>query len=157
MQDTTITDWIEYNNIKNEKGDPIDFLDHLFLFDIYEDQSQYIAVMKPAQAGLSTLEILKTIYDAQANKMDIIYTLPADSDVNIFVGGKVNRIIAQNPPLMELTKDKDSIEQKQIGESMIYFRGTWSHKAAIMVLLHGDIVGLVIPGQTMFGIIMERR
>lgn len=29
--------------------------------------------------------------------------------------------------------DKDSIEQKQVGKSMIYFRGTWTKKAAIMV------------------------
>jgi hypothetical protein len=29
--------------------------------------------------------------------------------------------------------DKDSIEQKQVGNSMIYFRGTWTKKAAIMI------------------------
>lgn len=89
--------------------------------------------MKAAQVGMSTLEILKNLYDARHNKMDIIYTLPTDADVNIFVGGKVNRIIAQNPILLQYTKDKDSVEQKQIGESMVYFRGTWTQKAAIMV------------------------
>lgn len=89
--------------------------------------------MKPAQVGLSTLEVIKNLYDAKKYKMDIIYTLPTDNDVNIFVGGKVNRIIAQNPILLEYTKDKDSVEQKQVDDSMIYFRGTWTKKAAIMV------------------------
>lgn len=125
--------WIEHWNIKNEKGDPIEWLKHQFLIDIYNDQSDNLVVMKPAQVGLSTLEILKNIRDAEMLKMDIIYTLPTDSDVGQFVGGKVNRIIANSPHLEALTADKDSIEQKQIGSSMIYFKGTWTKKAAIMI------------------------
>lgn len=125
--------WIDYHGIKTEKGEPIDWYKHLFQIDIYNDQSDKLVVMKPAQVGLSTLEIIKTFRDAESKKMDIIYTLPTDQDVGVFVGGKVNRIIANNPHLEVLTKDKDTIEQKRVGESMIYFRGTWSKKAAIMV------------------------
>lgn len=133
LANKSIHAWIIDNKIKNEKGEPIDFLNHLFLYDIYRDQSQNLIVMKAAQVGLSTLEILKNIYDAKHYKMDIIYTLPTDNDVSVFVGGKVNRIISNNPILEEYTADKDSIEQKQISESMLYFRGTWTKKAAIMV------------------------
>lgn len=125
--------WVDYHNIKNEKGDPIEWVKHQFLIDIYNDQSDNLVVTKAAQVGLSTLEIIKNFRDAERNKMDIIYTLPAQADVSVFVGGKVNRIVANNPYLEELTADKDSIEQKQVGQSMIYFRGTWSKKAAIMV------------------------
>ena len=89
--------------------------------------------MKGAQVGLSTLSILKNHYDAKAYKLDIIYTLPTDGDVKTFVGGKVNRIISNNAPMLADVADKDSIEQKQVGNSMIYFRGTWTKKAAIMV------------------------
>lgn len=133
LEQHSIIAWLIQNQIKNEKGDPIDFFDHPFLFDIYRDQAQNLCVMKGAQVGMSTLEILKNLYDAKHRKMDIIYTLPTDADVNIFVGGKVNRIIAQNPILLSYTKDKDSVEQKQVGQSMVYFRGTWTQKAAIMV------------------------
>jgi hypothetical protein len=129
----SIHTWIVDNAIKNEKGDRIDFRDHLFLFDIYADCSKYMVVMKCAQAGLSTLEIIKNHFDALQRKMDIIYTLPTDSDVRLFVGGKVNRIIANNPSMLADVADKDSIEQKQVGGSMIYFRGTWTAKAAIMI------------------------
>lgn len=106
---------------------------HQFLIDIYNDQSDNLVVIKAAQVGMSTLEVLKNIRDAEMQRMDIIYTLPSDADVGIFVGGKVNRIIANNKHLETLTADKDSIEQKKVGNSMIYFRGTWTKKAAIMV------------------------
>jgi len=129
----SIHEWICCEQIKNEKGLPIDFDTHPFLFDIYADQSQNLCCMKAAQIGLSTLAILKNHNDAKNYKMDIIYTLPTDSDVNVFVGGKVNRIIANNQSMIDDVADKDSIQQKQVGESMIYFRGTWSKKAAIMV------------------------
>ncbi len=117
-----------------EKGEPISFDKHQFLIDIYDDQSKNLVVMKAAQIGMSTLEIFKNIRDAQTHRMDIIYTLPSDADVGVFVGGKVNRILQNNPKtLLPLVADKDSVEQKQIGKSMIYFRGTWTKKSAIMV------------------------
>lgn len=125
--------WIDYHNIKNEKGEPIEWTNHQFLIDIYNDQSDNLVVIKAAQVGMSTLEIIKNFRDAEKNRMDIIYTLPTDADTQVFVGGKVNRIIANNPHLLELIADKDTIEQKKVGKSMLYFRGTWSKKAAIMV------------------------
>ncbi len=133
LSDISIHAWIGENQIRNEKGDPIDFSSHLFLFDIYRDQSDLMTCMKAAQVGMSTTAILKNHYDASRRKMDIIYTLPTDNDVRVFVGGKVNRIIANNKCMLEDVADKDSIEQKQVGNSMIYFRGTWTKKAAIMV------------------------
>lgn len=125
--------WIVDNKIKNEKGDLIEFYNHPFLFDIYLDPAPNLVVIKGAQVGLSTLEILRNHYDAKNEKMDIIYTLPTDNDVSVFVGGKVNRIIQNNQCMMDDTKDKDSIEQKAIGKSMMYYRGTWTKKAAIMI------------------------
>lgn len=124
---------MQTHRVKNEKGDPIDFKNHLYLFDIYRDPAQNLTIMKAAQVGMSTAEIIKNHYDAKRYKMDIIYTLPTDNDVKVFVGGKVNRIIANNPVMLNDVADKDSIEQKQVGPSMIYFRGTWTKKAAIMV------------------------
>lgn len=133
LADLSIHAWIQENGIKNEKGEPIDFYNHLFLYDIYRDRSKNLCVMKAAQVGMSTCEIIKNHYDAKRDKMDIIYTLPTDNDVNVFVGGKVNRIIANNPCMLEDVADKDSVEQKKVGGSMIYFRGTFTKKAAIMV------------------------
>lgn len=90
-------------------------------------------VLKAAQIGLSTLEILKAFWVSKNKGLDIIYTLPSEDDRNEFVSGKVNRLIAQNPVLAEYVKDKDSVEQKRVGNNIIYYRGTWTKKAAIMV------------------------
>lgn len=125
--------WILDNEIKNEKGDLIEFWDHPYQFDIYLDPADNLVVLKPAQVGLSTVEVIRNHYDAKNEKMDIIYTLPTDQDVGVFVGGKVNRIIANNPCMLADVKDKDTIEHKAVGDSMVYFRGTWTKKAAIMI------------------------
>lgn len=90
-------------------------------------------IFKAAQIGFSTLAVVKSMWISRYRKMDIIYTLPTESDRNEFVSGKVNRIIAQNTVLQQYTKDKDSVEQKKIGENLIYYRGTWTQKAAIMI------------------------
>src|SRR5690606_11812798 len=129
----SIIAWLIDNQIKNEKGVLIQFEDYPFLYDIYRDRSQYLVVVKCAQCGLSTLEVIKNFWDALNRKMDIIYTLPTDEDVETFVGGKVNRSIANNPVMALAVKDKDSIMQTHVGDSMIYFRGTWTKKAAIMI------------------------
>lgn len=131
-QDISVLTFCDHYGIKNEKGEPIEFRNHLFLFDLYADNSQYICCMKCAQVGLSTMEIIKNMYDAHTTKLDIIYTLPTDADVQLFVGGKVNRIIAHNPIFQQWTKDKDTIEQKQMGDSMIYFRGCFDAKTEVL-------------------------
>ena len=127
-----IHDWLVTEEIKNEKAEKIEFDNHPFLFDIYADQAQNLTVMKAAQVGLTTAEMLKNHFDAKQYNLDIIYTLPTDGDVKIMVGGKMNRIIANNPSMLEDVSDKDSVESKQIGGSMIYFRGTFTKKAAMM-------------------------
>lgn len=138
-----IHDWLITEEIKNEKGEAIEFDSHPFLFDIYSDNSQNLTVMKAAQVGMTTCEMLKNHFDAKQYKMDIIYTLPTDSDVKVMVGGKTNRIIAANPCMLADVADKDSVESKQVGQSMIYFRGTFTKKAAMMTpadrLVHDEI------------------
>lgn len=139
----SIHGWIIKNEIKNEKGDPITFTDHLYLWDIYLDQNQLLAVMKCAQVGMSTCSIIKNHFDARNQKIDIIYTLPTDSDVQLFVAGKVNRIIANNDCMLQDVQDKDSIQQKQIRKSTEYFRGTWGERSTDMItadrLVHDEI------------------
>jgi hypothetical protein len=90
-------------------------------------------VQKPAQVGESTKNILKSLHTTQYLKLDIIYTLPTANDVKDFVSGKVNRIVANNPILEKWIKDKDSVEQKRVGNNVIYYRGTWTDKTAMMV------------------------
>lgn len=125
--------WVTQYGIKNEAGLPIEFQDHRFLLDIYNDMSPLQCILKAPQVGMTTLQIIKSMYVAKKHHKAIIYTLPTDSDIKDMAGGKVNRIIAQNPVLGDWTKDHDSVEQKSVGDSIIYYRGTWTQKAAMMV------------------------
>lgn len=133
LSDISIHAFLQEHQIKNETGQLLDFRDHLFLFDIYADQSPKLVCYKAAQIGFSTMAILKSLWLAKHKGLDIIYTMPSSSDMHDFVGGKVNRIINQNPILLSYVKDKDNVEQKQVGENIIYYRGTWGERAAIAV------------------------
>lgn len=131
LSDISIHAFIQENGIKTESGELLSFKDHPFLFQPYTDESPKQAILKAAQIGFSTLAILKSFWIANKRKMDIIYTLPTQEDVQIFAGGKINRMVSQNPILQEWVKDKDRVEQKSIGESIIYYRGTFNQKQAI--------------------------
>jgi len=125
--------FIQEHGLVTETGQPYSFRNHLFLFDILRDYTPNQVILKAAQVGFSTLAIVKSLWLAKNRGMDIIYTLPTSNDINDFVGGKVNRLISQNPVFQEFVKDKDTIEQKRVGNNLIYYRGTWVEKAALMV------------------------
>ena len=125
--------WVLQNEIKNEVGTPIDFDKRPWLKDIYNDLSRLQVLLKPPQIGATVMNTLKSLWVAKYKGKQIIYTLPTQGDVQDMVGGSFNRIIAQNPLLLSWVKDKDSVEQKAVGDSMIFYRGTFTQKQAMMV------------------------
>ena len=134
LEDISVIAWLQEYKVKNEKGELIDLMnDHRFLYQPYCDLSAKQVYLKAAQIGASTMQIIKSLWLARKFGMNIIYTLPTESDVQEFAGGKVNPIIRQNPELQKYVKDKDSVEQKRVGNATIYYRGTHSDDVAIMV------------------------
>ncbi len=125
--------WVYKHGVKNEVGTPLDFKKRKYLKDIYDDFSPHQVLLKPPQIGATVMNILKALYVAKKKRRQIIYTLPTQGDVQDMVGGSFNRIIAQNPVLIDWVKDKDTIEQKSVGDSMIFFRGTFTSKQAMMI------------------------
>jgi len=125
--------WTLKHKIKNEVGIELDFSKRRFLWDIYNDLSPKQAVLKPPQIGMTVCMTLKSLYVAKKLNRQIIYTLPTQGDVQDMVGGSFNRIIAQNPILMDWVKDHDTVEQKTVGTSMIFYRGTFTQKQAMMI------------------------
>ena len=125
--------WLRDEEVKTENGEILDFYKYPFLFDIYADSSPLICCMKAAQIGFTTYEIIKTAYQCALEAIDIIYVLPTGDDVKKFSGGKTNKMIAHNPSLLSWTKDKDSIEQKQFNKNTIYYQGSWTERAALMI------------------------
>ncbi len=125
--------WVLKHQIKTENGFPIEFDKHKFQWDMYNDLSKNQVVLKPPQIGETLKNLVKSFYVAKKHGRDIIYTLPTQGDVNDMAGGKINRIVAQNPILKEWVKDHDTVEQKQVGNNIIYYRGTFTNKQAMMV------------------------
>lgn len=125
--------WVLQNNIKNEIGTPIDFSKRPFLKEIYNDLSPNQVFLKPPQIGATVMNTLKSLWVAKVLRRQIIYTLPTQGDVQDMVGGSFNRIIAQNPVLMDWVRDHDTVEQKSVGDSIIFYRGTFTTKQAMMV------------------------
>lgn len=125
--------WVLQNKIKNEVGIEIDFIKRPWLKDIYNDMSPLQAWLKPPQIGATVCNTLKSLFVAKKKNRQIIYTLPTQGDVQDMVGGSFNRIIAQNPILQSWVKDHDTVEQKAVGSSMIFYRGTFTSKQAMMI------------------------
>lgn len=125
--------FLEAYGVTNDQGEKLDFKEHAYMWDIYQDFSPRQVIMKAAQVTMSTCANHKALWIAKNKGLDIIYSLPAASDTKEFVSGKTNRLIMNNPVYQEWTKDKDSIEQKKVGENIIYYRGTWTERAAIAI------------------------
>ncbi len=135
LESSSIHAWIFSNRIKTETGKKLDFHTHRYLYDIYTDTSKLLCSSKAGQIGFSTLAIMKTLWISRFKKIDIGYILPTVDMVQKFVGSKVNRMAQQNPAIETMFKEKDSITQKQIGESYIYYLGAMTDRSAIMVSL----------------------
>lgn len=125
--------WARYHKIKNESGIELEFVDHGFMKAFMDDMSPLQVVLKAPQIGATVTELIKTFWCAKYKKWDIIYTLPTQGDVQDMAGGKINRIIAQNPVFQTWVKDHDTVEQKSIGTAIIHYRGTFTTKQAMMV------------------------
>lgn len=136
LENYSIINWIQKHGIKTEDGSPYDFKNHMFMYDVLCElakANKNVVVYKAAQIGFSTAAVLATLWIAKNKGIDIIYTLPTANDVKDFAGGKINRIIAQNEILKSWVKDHDTVEQKTVGNNIVYYRGTFTQKAAMMV------------------------
>jgi len=133
IEDHSLPAWILANQIKTENGKLYDLKAHGFLFDILTDDNPKQVWYKAAQVGGTVAALMKLSWFAKRRKMDAIYTMPSASDVKTLVRGKFNRIIANNPCMQGWIDQTDTIEQKVIGDNIVYFRGTFTEQQAISV------------------------
>jgi len=131
----SLTAWIDQEKIVNEDKRPIDLFRFYYLYDIYEDKSKKIAVIKSAQSGISTWAILRALHAGRYQGINQIHTLPTGGDATTFVQSKVNEIIKNNACLStKMSKeDSDSVGQKQMGKGFLFYRGTKGKSSGIMI------------------------
>lgn len=129
-QQLSILGFIEENQIKNERGDRLDFYNRPFLLDPLCDRSRFQCYKKAAQGiGMSTMMSIKTFYAAMFDGYSSIHTFPTDDDSREFVKTKVNKMIQGNECFQGI--QSDNVELKEIGDRFIYYQGTISKSGAL--------------------------
>jgi len=127
----SVTEWVLKNKMVTETGKPIEFDNHSFLTQVYNDWTPKQYMCKCSQSGWTTMEIIKALYAAGVRKNSVIYTLPTDNDCKEYVKTKFNMIVEQNPVLKALVSG-DTMSEKRVGDRYIFFKATFSESAAIM-------------------------
>lgn len=132
-QKLSFLEWVLQNKIKTERGLPVEFREHLFLYDIYDDWNPKQAAVKSSQIGFSLMAVLKSLYAAKMREYNVIYTLPTFDFIRQFVPEKVNKVIEVNEDSMSgwIQGKKDTLDQKQVGDRTIYFTSAFEHKAKV--------------------------
>jgi hypothetical protein len=131
LEELSVPAWLSGFAPKTENGKDLDLRSHLFLYDIYADLRPKQVIMKAAQVGMSTAQILKTIWMAKHQGLSVAYTLPTYGDAQEFVRTKANRLIQMNPELRGYMEEGDNISDKRIGNATIFYRGSFAEKQAI--------------------------
>jgi hypothetical protein len=127
-----IFDWLDAEGIKTERGLPFLLEDRKYMVDILTDYTPVQVWEKAAQVGMSTVAIFKALHSCKYKKWNVIYTLPASDDVDFFLDSKVRPLIDSNPVLQDWL-GTDTKKTKKIGDSFVFFRGTFLEKEGIMI------------------------
>ena len=73
--------WIIENNMVTETGEPLDFFDHSFLVDIYDDDSDDIVVIKSAQVGGTIWATVASAHEVSFEGRNSIYVFPTKGSI----------------------------------------------------------------------------
>jgi len=116
------------------RGKPLDFVNHRYLKQIYEDQSQEIVYQKSAQVGLSERMITECLWLPDQHTKNSIYFFPTGSTVGDLVKERIDQPINASKYLSEMAvrakasmgKHTDSVGLKKLSKGFAYFRSTGS-------------------------------
>lgn len=135
--------WAMALQLKNEKGDPMEWEDRAFLVDILCDLHPRQVIVKCTQVGLSTIMIFKTHFMAQVYGYGVIYTMPTFKLLVEFTKTKTDRIVEHNPAVFPtgVSSDGEMSMGAHVykGAGYVLSRGTMgdsqdiSHSADIIV------------------------
>jgi hypothetical protein len=112
------------------------------LRDIYADTHKRIAVIKPAQRGLSELAINYTmfalhcgvnIWAPHKDGLNVGYVFPTESALGAFSKERFSGLRDESEELATIlgSRKTDSTTFKQVGRSYLYLRGGWSERALL--------------------------
>lgn len=130
LEASTPLAWLTLNEAMNENQTTMEFKDHRFLIDIYNDESEDIVCRKSAQVGYSVLAILKCLWILKYRHLNVLYVLPTQNLMKDFVVPKVNPLIYSNS-FIKNSLDSDRENLKSINKRFLFFGGAASEREAI--------------------------
>lgn len=124
--------WVKDN--WTSRGEPLDFKEHKYLFQIYQDQSQEITYMKGAQTGLTERMITESMWLPDQHNANSIYIFPTGGTMSDLVQERIDEPINNSKYLRRVSgrakrmfgKHADKIGLKRMSKGFIYFRGSGS-------------------------------
>jgi hypothetical protein len=125
--------WAMYHRLKNEKGEILNFKEHPYQVDILEDVHPDIVIIKGSQVGMTTMQVVKLLFMMDNNRLTVIYTFPTQDQVNKFAGARFGPMINRTKYLKERIGGLNNNSVKNIGDSYVYFSGTFTESQAISV------------------------
>lgn len=130
------SEWI-CRNFRHPRDDriPWSFDDHEFQTEIVDSVAQEKAVIKPAQTGLSTLQIREILcFLATHDWVKAAYVLPTSAFSREFTQSRFNPAVESSPAVSSMVStDTDNTSIKRIGTNFLIMRGTSGTTAAISV------------------------
>jgi len=124
--------------MRTERGRLLVFNDRPYLRQMISDDAPNQVTVACAQSG-KTVAYLSKLFWRMAMQPEglprtAIYTFPTDTDVNEFSKARAKPMLMGSPLLAGLIANLDSAGVKQFRNgSTIYFRGTWTERAALSV------------------------
>ena len=122
--------WVKDN--WTSRGDPLDFDEHTYLVQIYEDQSQDITYMKSAQTGATERMLTEAMWLPDQFKENSMYIFPTSGTVSDLVQERIDEPLNNNEYLRRVSgrskrimgKQADKIGLKRMSKGFVYFRGS---------------------------------
>lgn len=130
----SLLSWTAINRSELRPNVQLSLQDHLYLVQIYNDNSQIIVVKKSGQAGLSELFVSMALFACDERKLDVLYVMPTNEDVSDFSRMRFGPAIEASPYLSHLIEQAqrrmtgkyrgvDKVSLKRVGDNWLVFRG----------------------------------
>lgn len=125
--------WITEKTFLN--GRRYSFRGHEFQQKVLEDESQETNVQKCSQIGMTEAQGRWSLGACRVFPgFSVIYTMPYSNDAELLCRTRIDTIIQDSPDLLAaVNRDMNNSQIKQIGSSLIYFRGTQGNTQAISI------------------------
>lgn len=138
LQRQSLLAWIIGRQITTPKGTPLEFVTSPWLVGIYNDPSRVMAIMKSAQARISTYAVFRALHFALNNNITVIFTEPTRDDAQKFSASRVQPILNNNPWLLAQVSGGTELlriaqEPGGVPLAHIHFRGTFGEKEAFTI------------------------